>query len=108
MDNKTKVGALFLAATVGATAMRLAAAPNQPDMRLIAVTVEPAIVLTLTVRGKTARLQCTDADGAAVKLAGRPFSPADELCATLSKTTADAKASVGLMAEAIDQQLSEK
>lgn len=105
MDNKTKmgIGALLLASSVGVGVGRLTAAPPRPEVRLVGMSIDPVVALSVEVSGKMRRIQCTDVNGSVTKLNGKGFPDAKELCTAAEQFSAKAKASVGLLSNSIAQ-----
>ena len=101
MNNRTKLGALFLASSLGVGVGRITAAPPVPSMRVVGMTIEPAVSVVLEVEGRPSRVQCSDASGLVVKLNGKEFPAAKGLCDAANQFASGAKASVGLLSSKI-------
>ena len=103
MDNKTKMGLGALVLSAGIGVGRLTAAPTTPPVKLVSMTIEPVVGLTVMVENKPRRLQCTDASGVIVKLDGREFPEGKDLCAAAVTFSVGAKASVGMLADKLSK-----
>jgi hypothetical protein len=110
MDNKTKtaIGALFLASSIGVGVGRLTAAPSQPDVKIVGMSIEPNVSNALVVGDKMQRIQCSDVNGPVTKLNGQDFTAGADLCDAANKFATGAKASVGLLANTIAQMSAKK